>query len=227
MESLRDVLARVTTITFDCYGTLIDWDQGLRKSFGELFEEYPASRSDEFFNAYVVTEAQVEAKQFQNYRDVMNEVATRLAEKFSISLPGGRAENFPDMLPTWTPFPDTNDALTRLKQKYRLGIMSNIDRDLFAETAKLFPIEFDFVVTAQDAKSYKPHLGHFNKCFDRHSTCQETLHVAQSLFHDGGPAKELGLAFVWINRYNESSTKAIPLVAEFADLKSLADQACG
>jgi len=227
VESLRDVFARVTTITFDCYGTLIDWDKGLRQSLSDLFDNHPAVQTEEFLHVYMETEAQVEAEKFRDYRDVLTEVAIRLAKRFSIALPEGRAATLADLLPTWTPFSDTNDALTRLKKKYKLGVLSNVDRDLFAETATQFPVEFDFIVTAQDVGSYKPSPGHFAKLFTQHAPREETLHVAQSLFHDGAPARDLDLAFVWINRYNDSTIEAIPMVAEFGDLKSFAEKTCG
>lgn len=230
LEALHDILARVTTVTFDCYGTLIDWDRGLRQSLGELFGDVPASHSEAFFRRYVETEAQVEARahagDFRSYRDVLAETATRLARKFSIRLPPGLAQAFADTLPNWTPFSDTNDALARLKKRYRLGVLSNVDRDLFDGTAAHFTIEFDFVVTAQDVRSYKPSSGHFDRLLADHSTPKATLHVAQSLFHDGAPARDLGLAFVWINRYNDSPAAGIPMVAQFRDLKSLADEVC-
>jgi len=226
VESIHDVLSRVTTITFDCYGTLIDWDKGLRKSLSDLFDNHSAVQTEAFFQVYVETEAQVEAEKFRDYRDVLTEVAIRLAKRFSIALSDDRAEAFADMLPMWTPFPDTNDVLTRLKKKYKLGVLSNVDRDLFTGTAKHFPITFDFIVTAQDVGSYKPGPGHFARLFDQHAPREETLHVAQSLFHDGAPARDLDLAFVWINRYNDSSIEAIPMVAEFYDLKSFAEKAC-
>jgi 2-haloalkanoic acid dehalogenase type II len=230
LNALHNILPRVTTITFDCYGTLIDWDRGLRQSLGELFDGVPASGPGEFFRRYVETEAQVEAQaqvgDFRSYRDVLTETATRLAKRFSISLPPGRAATFAGTLPDWTPFSDTNDALARLKRKYRLGILSNVDRDLFDGTAEHFTTEFDFVITAQDVRSYKPNKAHFDRLLADHSTPEATLHVAQSLFHDGVPAGDLGLAFVWINRYNESPAGAIPMVAQFHDLKSLADEVC-
>ena len=131
------------------------------------------------------------------------------------------------MLPTWTPFPDTNESLIRLKRKYKLGILSNVDRDLFAETAKHFPIEFDFVVTAQDVQCYKPAHGLFKKMLADHANSETTLHVAQSLFHDGIPARDISLAFVWINRYNQQADAALPMAAEMPNLKALADAACG
>jgi len=129
-------------------------------------------------------------------------------------------------LPGWPAFGDTNEALRRLKSKYRLGVLSNIDSDLFAGTVKTFDVDFDFVITAQDVQSYKPAHGHFLTMFDRYGPKDRVLHVAQSLLHDGGPARELGLAYAWINRYNQRNDSDVTPMIECADLKSLADAIC-
>jgi 2-haloacid dehalogenase len=128
-----------------------------------------------------------------------------------------------ETLPEWRPFPDTNEALRRLKDRYRLGILSNIDQDLFTETARHFEVDFDVVVTAEDVRSYKPGHLHFLKLIEDYADSDSVLHVAQSLYHDGRPAGDLNIAFVWINRYNEVNTEGVTPLAEYPDLKSLAD----
>ena len=125
----------------------------------------------------------------------------------------------------WPLFADTNEALCLLKRRYRLGVLSNIDRDLFDATASHFEIDFDFVVTAEDVRSYKPGNGHFERLLAEHGDRETTLHVAQSLFHDGVPCARFGLAYVWINRYNEPNATAVRPLAEYADLRSLAEAA--
>ena len=132
------------------------------------------------------------------------------------------AESLAESVPGWKPFPDTNPALARLKERFRLGILSNIDNDLFAATARHFESaigRFDFVITAEDVGSYKPGHGHFKRLLTTVVDDVSThLHVAQSLFHDGVPAAELGIPFVWINRRGEvNETTARPL-AELANL---------
>ena len=226
MTPLQDLLGRVDTITFDCYGTLIDWKEGLSRSFQAMFGTGIESRLGELFDIYIPLEAQVEGEPYRGYRQVLEEVSVRLAHQLGVELPHDHVGVLAQTLPTWPIFADTNDALVRLKRRYRLGVLSNIDHDLFAATASRFPITFDFVVTAQDVRSYKPDPNHFHRMLEQHGDTATTLHVAQSLFHDGVPAQALGLAFVWINRYKEMNRTAVQPLAEFDDLCSLADQAC-
>jgi 2-haloacid dehalogenase len=222
MDSIEEALSRATTLTFDCYGTLIDWAGGLEDSFRALFGDPLASRTDELFDVYVRTEAEIEAKGYQSYRSILTEVAMRLARHFGVDMPADRSGELANMLPNWPPFPDTNEALRRLKQKYRLGILSNIDRDLLAGTLQHFEVDFDFVVTAQDVESYKPAHGHFDRLLAEHAEKSEVLHVAQSLFHDGVPTGEMGIAYAWINRYNDANKTSVCPCATYADLASLA-----
>ena len=119
--------------------------------------------------------------------------------------------------------PDTNAALARLKERYRLGVLSNVDQDLFTETARQFDVGFGFVITAEEVESYKPAQGQFRELLERHASRNRVIHVAQSLFHDGGPASELGIAFVWINRYKQTNETAVRPVATYPDLESLAN----
>ena len=227
MRSINDVFHRTKTITFDCYGTLIDWSAGLWRSFAEIFGAVVAERKQEWFDAYVRTEAEVESGPYRSYREILAVVTERLARQFDLPLPPGREAKLAEMLPGWAPFPDTKDALARLKQRFRMGVLSNIDKDLFAGTAKQLGVAFDFVVTAEDVRSYKPAHGHFQRLIDAHGGTSRALHVAQSLYHDGAPANDLGLAFVWINRYKEQNQTSVRPLAEFPDLRSFADAACG
>lgn len=223
MTALADVLPKIDTVTFDCYGTLIDWKGGLASSFcgllGAIVDEDPMR----VFETYVALEAAEEAQAFQNYRTVMTRVAVAMGEEFDVGVTAAQAADFADSLPTWKPFPDTNDALRRLKSRYRLGVLSNVDRDLFAGTCRHFEVAFDFVVTAEDVRSYKPGPGHFREYLARHGALERTLHVAQSLYHDGRPAGELGLAYVWINRYNHPNETDVKPLASFADLTGLVE----
>ncbi len=223
MDALRKTLATVDTLTFDCYGTLIDWDAGLAESLTAIFGAALAGRRNELFDTYNETEATVESEGHQSYRRVLSETVRRLARRFKLDLAAGRAESLAESLPSWKPFPDTNDALTRLKDRYRLGVLSNIDRDLFAGTARHFSVSFDFAVTAEDVGSYKPAPGHFTRLLDRHAERGRVLHVAQSLFHDGEAANRHEIAFVWINRYRHTNETTARPLATFPDLKSLAD----
>lgn len=225
--SLAGLAERTKVLTFDCYGTLIDWRAGLTNSFLTMFGASAEPRLGELFEAYLAIEGQVEAEPYRPYREVLAEVARRMTDRLDLALPKERASLLAETLPTWPAFPDTGEALKRLKTRFQLGVLSNIDRDLFERTAEQFPVAFDFVVTAQDVRSYKPGYAHFRTMLAEHGTLDTTVHVAQSLFHDGVPAAELGLAYVWINRYSQGNDTSARPVAEFADLLSMVDACCG
>ncbi|MGB0716084.1 MAG: HAD-IA family hydrolase [Phycisphaerae bacterium] len=224
---IKERYQQADTLTFDCYGTLVDWRAGIETSLLSLFGDSLLPRMQEVYLAYVDTEKEVEADAvangFKDYRQILTATAARLAEKLGVPLAAEGAARLPDLLGTWPPFADTVSALRRLKSRYRLGILSNIDRDLFSQTAQHLEVEFDFIVTAQDVQSYKPAQGHFVRMMSDHAEKEKVIHVAQSLYHDGRPANELGLAYIWINRYKDKDELGIRKDAEFADLQSLAD----
>ena len=223
METLEQRLPRITTITFDCYGTLIDWKGGLCASLRAWLGDVVDQREADVFATYVAIEAEEESKPFRCYRDILSIVAKRMGARYGVPVTDEQAAAFADSLTAWKPFPDTNGALARLKRRYRLGVLSNIDRDLFEGTCEHFDVAFDFVVSADAVKSYKPGLAHFQEYLHQHGDAESTLHVAQSLFHDGGPAAQLSLAYVWINRYNQRNGTTVRPDAEFATLAAMAD----
>lgn len=222
----KDIFENVDTLTFDCYGTLVDWSAGLRSAFRRIFGDALTGIEQELFDAYVETEAEVEAQGHRLYRVVLAETVKRLSARFELDIPHEHFGWLADSLPTWPPFPDTNAALPRLKERFRLGVLSNIDRDLFAGTCRHFSVGFDFVITAEEVKSYKPAPGHFRTLLDHHASNNQVVHVAQSLHHDGAPAESFGLPFVWINRYGQTNDTAVEPALEFPDLGALADVAC-
>lgn len=215
-DRLTRTLASVRALTFDCYGTLIDWETGLREAIRSAFPSVAPNPLALFFDAYLRHEMAVEAGPYRIYRDVVAEAAERAAAELGLALPCQAAHRLGASVGTWPPFPDTRKALRLLRQRCRLGILSNVDRDLFAETARRLGVEFDFVVTAEEVKSYKPAHPHFywgrvlvdrlpgfgdaGSELARAGAPDGWVHVAQSLLHDGVPARELGLPFVWINR---------------------------
>ena len=221
-HGFQKMLATAKTLTFDCYGTLVDWKGGLSQVFVDLFGDAARSRLDELFETYVAVEAEVEGAGFRSSRDILGVVSDRLADRMGVSLDARGREHLARSLPDWPLFPDTNEALVILKKRYRLGVLSNIDRDLFTGTARSFDVAFDFVVTAGDVGSYKPATGHFDRMLRDHGAADSTIHVAQSLFHDGVPASRLGLPFVWVNRYHQANDQGVPVGAEVPDLISLA-----
>ena len=225
MAPLSELFVKADTLTFDCYGTLIDWSAGLRSALGRIFGE-AAGRDATLIDAYVETEAEVEAGEHRLYREVLAETVRRLASCLQVDLPPGREDWLAEALPAWTPFADTNEALRRLKRRFRLGVLSNVDRDLFSGTARHFAVDFDFVITAEDVGSYKPAPGHFQRLIESHAPAETVVHVGQSPYHDGVPAEAFGLPFVWINRYAQENRTGVRPDLEFPDLRSLADAAC-
>ncbi|MCI0487415.1 MAG: HAD hydrolase-like protein [Blastocatellia bacterium] len=211
-------------ITFDCYGTLIDWEGGIVSAFQEEAARDGVSLdAGEIIAAYMAAEPLVESESYLPYREVLARVALRVAEKVGWQIAPDRARFLPESVPGWQPFPDTNAALERLSAKYKFGILSNIDDDLLAETGKHFSVAFDLIVTAEQVRSYKPAFAHFEEAAARLGGKRQ-LHAAQSYFHDVVPARKLGLPVVWVNRKNELAEDDGPLpTAEVRNLTELAD----
>ena len=209
-------------VTFDCYGTLIDWDGGIRAAFAEILAETGAGLDPRHvLEVYEEIEAQVEAERYRRYREVLTETTRRIARRLGWALPETRAAFLAESLPRWIPFPDTNAALERLfKAGYRLGILSNVDDDLLSATRRHFTVDFDLIVTAQQVRSYKPGHAHFLKAKDKIGG-KRWLHAAQSNFHDIAPATALGIDNAWVNRGHE--TGGVKPMYEVNDLAGLAD----
>jgi 2-haloalkanoic acid dehalogenase type II len=197
-------MRRFDVLTFDCYGTLIDWERGI----GEAVES--AARADgvvldraAVLRAYHELEPVTQAERYRSYREVLALAARALAERLGWKLAPGREAFLAESLPSWPPFADTNAALRRLKDAgHRLAILSNVDDDLLAATRRHLNVEFEFVVTAQQVSSYKPAPAHFTTARARIGGVP-WLHVAQSYFHDVQPARALGVPCAWINRKGE------------------------
>jgi 2-haloacid dehalogenase len=189
-------------LTFDCYGTLIDWETGILTALKPILEGHHRKLSDEeILELYAGLEAQVEAGEYLPYRLVLQRVTQRLGARLSFPLYDGEAAALAESLKDWPAFPDTVDALKRLKKRFKLGIISNTDDDLFAGTAKTLQVPFDFVVTAQQVQRYKPSHRSFERALEVSGLPKgKILHCAQSVFHDVVPAKQLGIANVWIDR---------------------------
>lgn len=193
-------------VTFDCYGTLIDWEGGI----GRAFEEAAARAGvrlarSEVLAWYAAVEPEVQAEAYRPYREVLAESARRVAAALGWPITLEEAAFLPASLPSWGPFPDTNPALERFAAWARLGILSNVDDDLLAGTLRHLPVSFPLIVTAQQVRSYKPAPGHFLEARRRIGLTTPWVHVAQSYFHDVVPARRLGLAVVWVNRKGEAT----------------------
>jgi 2-haloacid dehalogenase len=190
--------------TFDCYGTLIDWNGGLRRALG----------SDELLERYHELEPQIEAERpDRSYRDVMAEVSRRLGLEDGAALARS--------LPSWEPHPEVRVALEGARRRgWRLAILSNTDRDFIDASMARIGVPFELAIVASEIGSYKPAHGHWQRFFEQVDVPRERhVHVAQSYFHDIVPADELGLQSVWINRYGELG-EAAP-TRELPDLSRL------
>lgn len=209
-------------ITFDCYGTLIDWEGGIGDWWVETAaaEGRPVER-ERALRLYAEIEPAVETGPYRPYRDVLAQTAGEVATCLGWPMTGERAATLADSLPRWKPFADTNPALERLAAAgYRLGILSNVDDDLLAATQRQFPVRFDLLVTAEQVGSYKPAHGHFLAAKQRLGRAR-WLHAAQSAFHDIAPASALRIPAAWINRKGEESSEAPEVV--LPTLSGLAD----
>ncbi len=180
--------------TFDCYGTLIDWNGGIRAELARVFGE---ERADEQLERYHELEPELEADGTRSYREVLTEAMRGLGA------PAGEEEALARSLPQWRPFPEVPEALAEARvQGWKLAILSNTDRDYIEASLERLGVPFELAIVASEIGSYKPGLGHW-RAFQERTGRAPDVHVAASLFHDIGPANELGLPSVWINRLGE------------------------
>ncbi len=217
-------------LSFDCYGTLIDWEACLSSTLDAIFSAPGVSIGhDALLESYGAAEAEVESGPFLSYREVMHSVLRKLGDIHDFEPATEELETFPDSIRNWPAFPDSTEALQALSSRYKLVILSNIDDDLFLLSQDVLGIRFDHVFTAQQIGSYKPSRRNFDHLIDQLGVPrEEILHVAQSLFHDIAPAGDAGLSTVWVNRRQglEGSgatpeAEAVPDM-EIPDLRSLA-----
>ncbi len=195
-------------LTFDCFGTLIDWRHGIRTT-GELL--FPG-RGDDFLDAYITVEAEVESEaSFKRYRAVLAETSRRAARQLGVDLKADDSTALVDTIPHWPPFDDVGPALAELRKAgWKFALLTNCDRDLIALTQRRLPASFDAVVTAEDVSAYKPNHAHF-KLFQSTfgSSAEAWIHVAQSYFHDIRPTHELGITRIWVNRQGEKEDPSL------------------
>lgn len=214
----------------DCYGTLIDWETGILTALSPIFSSHQIDiGEDEVLEAYAVLEAAAESTGYRPYRIVLAEVLKGLGSKYGFNPSEQEYSSFSNSVKFWPPFEDSAAALRKLRVKYKLAVLSNIDDDLFTHSEDLLGLKFDHVFTAEAIGSYKPDLCNFEYAINKLGLPTERiLHVAQSLFHDIEPAQKMGLSTVWINRrkHKTGSGATPPSEArpdlEFPDLASLA-----
>ena len=218
-------LSSFRVLSFDCYGTLIDWEGGILAALKPLLARHGVPASDgELLRLYGELEREGQGHQpFLTYRQVLSRIVAGLGERLGFRPEAEELGTLADSMKRWQPFDDTVSALRLLKKRAKLAIISNVDRDLF-EASSMLGVDFDWVVTSGEVGEYKPSLRNFRTALGRMGVPKgKVLHVAQSLFHDVEPARALGLATVWVNRAGARSTplREVRPDVEVADLREL------
>ena len=191
-------------VTFDCYGTLIDWNGGIG---GVLENLFGAERAPELLARYHRLEPEVQAEAYRSYAEVLSLTLERLAAENDLTIPEGESGVLARSLPDWPAFREVPEALAELRRRgWSLAILSNSDRDLIAASQRQLGVPIDIAVVAEEIESYKPAHAHWERFFEL-TTADRTrhVHVAASLFHDVAPAREQGLKVIWINRLGEAA----------------------
>ena len=221
---------RFQWLSFDCYGTLVDWETGISTAVAETLGAHGISKSRaEILQLFADAEPRAQSSpSYLEYRLVLREVMAIIGGDLGLRLSEAQAGCLVDTLPDWPVFPDVAAALSTMQARYKLAIISNVDDDLFAGAAEKLGIDFDAVVTSQQARSYKPNLRNFDLAAERMAVEKDGwLHIAESLYHDVGPANRLGIASVWVSRADRGGgtrqTDAVPdlVVPDLATLAQM------
>jgi len=199
-------------LTFDCYGTLVDWATGIPATLQPILRAHDIRiEDDELFALYRHFERDAEAGDYVPYRQVLRRVVRRFGAHFNFTPTHAEIERFTGSVGRWPLFPDTNEALRVLAESFRLAVISNVDDDLFRDTARHLDVSFDDVITGEQTRAYKPDLVPFECAFSRLAASpNRILHGAQSVYHDVNPAGRLGLSCVWVRRYDDQFDPPAP-----------------
>ncbi|MBI4466713.1 MAG: haloacid dehalogenase type II [Acidobacteria bacterium] len=216
-------LEDVEAITFDCYGTLIDWEGGTRHTLQAMLARWDQyADEDAFFQAWERAQWVRIQQSYARYRTIAADAFLEVARAQQLPLGAEDAQAFADAIATWKPFPDTSAALAALKRRFRLGIISNMDDDILSATVKLLGVEFDLIQTAEQARAYKPSPVPFARALERLRVAPERVaHAAFGFEYDIGPASQLGFRTILVRR-SRTAFPATPvpdlIVADLADL---------
>jgi 2-haloacid dehalogenase/putative hydrolase of the HAD superfamily len=191
----------ISFVTFDVYGTLIDWDTGASEAFTKEAERdgFTIER-DELIPLFHEIQQQIEAGSYELYAEVLRRTAVQISKKLGWPLEPSRSGFLPDSVQRWQPFKETNPVLAKIAKKYKIGLISNIDDKLLGQTRRHMPLDFDLVVTAQQVRSYKPDLAHFTECERRIGGRKGWVHIASSYYHDIEPCIKKKVPVIWVNR---------------------------
>ena len=221
--------SRIELLTFDCYGTMIDWETGLLGALRTILRNHAVACDDALLlRLYGEIEHREQEGEFKPYRQVLANVAVRIGERLGFVVGDAEARSLADSLGSWPPFPDTIAALERLQTRFRLAVISNIDDELFAQTAPHLQVGFADVITAEQARAYKPSARIFELAARRLAVPRDRwLHVGQSVYHDVVPAKAMQLASALVYRRGPGATPHLQAEPDLAvaDLETLASRA--
>lgn len=212
----------IEALTFDCYGTLIDWDRGIRGALSEI-PQLEGLDLETFVRQRELDEREVEAGAYLPYDEVLAQSVDRTARANGVHVPADALRRFAGSVATWPPFDETRDVLDRLASRFRLAILSNVDTAVLARSIEQLGAPFAAAVTSEEVRSYKPREAHFEEALRRLDLdANAILHVAQSHYHDVVPARRLGWRVAWINRLGESCGAEAQPTLECSDLDELA-----
>src|SRR5438094_2985475 len=216
----------VTFVTFDVYGTLIDWETGIYEAFAKEAQRdgFEIDRGV-LIPLFHEISREIEGGSYEVYAEVLRRTAIEIAKRLDWALEPSRSGFLPDSVQRWQPFRETNAQLVRLAKKYKLGLLSNIDDKLLGQTRRHIPTDFDLVVTAQQVRSYKPEPAHFSECARRIGGKRGWIHITSSHYHDVVPCVEQRVPVIWVNRTKETldasqrkPTAEVPNLREAAKL---------
>ena len=195
---------KIEWVTFDVYGTLIDWETGAYEAFAaEAARDGFTIERDQLIPLFMSIQKEIQSGSYELYAEVLRRTAVRIAKELGWPLEPSRSGFLPDSVPRWQPFKETNAQLDRFAKKYNIGLISNIDDKLLGLTRRHFRTDFDLVVTAQQVRSYKPDPAHFNECERRIGGRRGWVHVAESYYYDVEPCLKKRVPVVWVNRHRE------------------------
>ena len=205
MRALMALPKKIEWVTFDVYGTLIDWEEGIFEAFSkEADRDGFTIERDQLIPHFMETEKEIEGGSYELYAEVLRRTAVRLSRELEWPLEPSRSGFLPDSVQRWRPFRETNPTLEKLKKKFQIGLISNIDDKLLGQTRRHMPVDFDLVVTAQQVRSYKPDPAHFTEAERRMRNKKGWVHVGASCYHDVEPALKKKIPVVWVNRHKQA-----------------------
>ena len=204
MAPLMALPKQISLVTFDVYGTLIDWEQGIIDAFeNEAARDGFTIDRDEVIGHFHDISREIEGGSYELYAEVLRRTAVEISKRLDWPLEPSRSGFLPDSVQRWPPFKETNTQLTKVTKKYKTGLISNIDDKLLGQTRRHIPHDFDLVVTAQQVRSYKPDPAHFKECERRIGTKKGWVHVASSYYYDVEPCLKAKVPVIWVNRTKE------------------------